>query len=348
MKFKYLLYFLLVVALTLLLTEGILRLLFPLYYPDDYRIYRYDPAAGYQLKSSLHSFRTTDYQAEIITNRYGTVNFQPNFKGYKSLVFALGDSFTQGIGVPADASFPFQLDLLLNVRDDRYHMDYGVVNLGVAGYGPQQEIVRLKEYAQKIGIPRYVLLLVCDNDVGDDRDFAAGAIHNKLVEGNPRFNPLLVRSWLWLKFDTEIGKRLAFMAKIRRRRQNEAPRLKANPQKANPQKTAPQNNAEMLVGDYQALMNYCQRTNATLILSWMPAYLSDQMSPEYRWLRDYCRRQHIAFADWFPVFQSIRKQIPNPPFANHHSAGHCRTWVYGLVARSFAQQIRLHSVAAGP
>jgi hypothetical protein len=130
MKLRYVL---IPVVLTLLLAEGLLRIFWPLYYPDNYRMYLYDSAAGYRLKSSLHSFRTTDYQEEILTNRLGTANFQQDFSGYKNKVFALGDSLTQGIGLPADASYLFQLDLLLNVRDGRYFMDYGVVNLGVAG-----------------------------------------------------------------------------------------------------------------------------------------------------------------------------------------------------------------------
>jgi lysophospholipase L1-like esterase len=330
MKLRYVL---IPVVLTLLLAEGLLRIFWPLYFPDNYRIYQYDPAAGYRLKSSLHSLRTTDYQEEILTNRSGSANFQQDFSAYQNKVFALGDSLTQGIGLPADASYPFQLDLLLNVRDGRYFMDYGVVNLGVAGYGVKQAIVRLKEYAEKIGSPRYILFLGCDNDVGDDQAFLAGAIHKKLLAGNPRFSPYLVRSWLWLKFDTEIGKRLTFLHKIRRRQQIVA-------QKA----TNPQNSAEMLAPAFRALMNLSRGMGATLILSWMPVRLSTQMPPEYRWLQEFCRRQGLPFADWFPMARAIREQIPALPFENNHSAGHYRTWVNSMVARGFAQQIRQHRV----
>jgi hypothetical protein len=214
MKLRYVL---ISAVLALLLVEGLLRISFPLFFPDNYRVYQYDPAAGYRLRSSLHSLETKDYQEEIVTNRLGTANFQQDFDGYKSLVFALGDSFPQGIGLPADASYPFQLDLLLNLRDGRYDMNYGVVNLGVAGYGPQQSIAHLKEYTQKIGAPRYILFLASDNDVDDDQIFLAGKVHKKLVDGNPRYYPFLSRSWLWLTFETEIGKRLTFLAKMRRR-----------------------------------------------------------------------------------------------------------------------------------
>jgi lysophospholipase L1-like esterase len=343
MNLKYLLYFLIPVCLALLLTEGILRIWFPLYFPDSYRVYRYDPATGYRLKSSLHSLRTMDFQEEVVTNGLGTVNFQKDFSGYKNLVFALGDSFVEGIGIPADATFPFQLDLWLNVRDGRYYKDYGVVNLGVSGYGPKQEILQLKEYAQKIGAPRYILVLVSDNDAQDDQDFGSGTIHKKLLEGNPRYSAFEV-SWLsWLKFDTEIGKRLAYRAKVRRWQQ-----IAAQPQPATAPTTGqPRNTAEMLEPDYQELINYARKTGATLILSWIPLNLPNKTPREYRWLQEYCRQHDIAFANWLPLMQSVLEKIPALPCENQNSAGHYRTWVNAMLAKAYAQQIRLHPVAKG-
>jgi lysophospholipase L1-like esterase len=344
MKFRHLVFLLISVVVALLLTEGILRLFFPFYFPDNYQVYRYDPATGYRLKNSLHSFRSTDFQEEIVTNQYGTVNFQRDFKGYKSLVFTLGDSFVEGIGVPADATFPFQLDMLLNIRDDRYDKDYGVVNLGVSGYGPKQEIVRLKEYAAKIGKPRYILALMCDNDAQDDRDFASGALYKKLLEGNPRYSAFVVHWWSWFKFDTEIGKRLTFLDKLKRWQRTDAHwRQSPTPLTGNSQ-----NSAARLEPDYRELSQYARKTGAVLILSWIPIQLTQQPSREYQWLQAYCRQHDIAFADWFPLVQSIREQIPALPAYNHHSAGHYRTWVNGMIARAFAEQIRLHPVTEKP
>jgi lysophospholipase L1-like esterase len=257
------------------------------------------------------------------------------------LVFTLGDSFVEGIGIPADATFPFQLDVLLNVRDDRYNKDYGVVNLGVSGYGPKQEILRLKEYAKKIGTPRYILFLGCDNDAQDDRDFLSGALHKKLLEGNPRYSAFEVKWLSRLKFDTEIGKRLLYMAKVRRWQRATAPA----PQAAAQPPGQPQNSAEKLEPDYRELSNYARKTGATLILSWVPTNgISSQTPREYVWLREYCRQYDVAFADWFPMVQTILEKIPALPYANNHSAGHYRTWVKAMIARAFAQQIRLNSV----
>jgi lysophospholipase L1-like esterase len=315
-------------VLALLLAEGALHVFFPLFFPDNYRVYEYDPAAGYRLKSSFHSLQTKDFQEEIVTNRLGTANFQQDFGGYKTLVFALGDSFPQGIGLPVDASYPFQVDLLLNLRDGRYEMDYGVVNLGVAGYGSQQAIVRLKEYAKKIGAPRYILFLACNNDVEDDQAFLSGAIHKKLLDGNPRYYSFLARPWMWLKFETEIGKRLTFLIRNRRRQQIIAQKM-----------NQPQNDAELLEPSFRELVNFSQKTGATLILSWMPIKLSMQAPREYRWLQEFCRKESILFADWFPMVRTCQEKIPALPRENNHSAGHYRNWINSIIARSFAQHI---------
>ncbi len=98
--------------------------------------YVYDEELAFALRPGAHLYRTTDFQQESRTNALGTSNFQESFEGYERLVFAVGDSHTQGTGVAADQSYPFQLDLTLN-RDDEglYARRYAVANLGVAGYG---------------------------------------------------------------------------------------------------------------------------------------------------------------------------------------------------------------------
>ena len=106
-------------SIALLILENILHSYFPVYLSGYIGSYQYDKELGYRLKDKNNYLLTTDYQQEIHTNKLGTVNFQDNFDDYKVLVFALGDSFTQGTGLPADASYPFQLDLLLNRENNR-------------------------------------------------------------------------------------------------------------------------------------------------------------------------------------------------------------------------------------
>lgn len=126
-----------VAALVGVLTvELTLRLFFPRYYPIIPAAYEYDPDLAFRLRPNTHLLKTTDFQQESISNGLGTANFQESFDGYESLIFAVGDSYTQGTGVPADMSYPAQLDFILN-RDNQgfYVKKYGVVNLGVAGFG---------------------------------------------------------------------------------------------------------------------------------------------------------------------------------------------------------------------
>src|SRR5437773_1837418 len=158
-------------ALALAVAETLLRQLAPIYPTGGMpQAYKYDPELGYQLRPGVHLFRTTDYQQEVRVNELGTANFQENFEGYDSLVFALGDSYTHGLGVPADMSYPFQLDLILN-EDDRgvYKKHFGVVNLGTAGFGGEQSLVALNRWSSLLRPPAVILYLGCENDYEDDQ-----------------------------------------------------------------------------------------------------------------------------------------------------------------------------------
>ena len=147
------------------------------------RAYEYDPDMGYRLKPGLNLTRITDHLEEVHSNRLGTVNYQEDFGGYPALVFAVGDSYTMGIGLPPDAAYPFQLDLILN-RDEKglYAKRYGVVNLGMAGMGAEQHLLQLRRYAVRLGMPAVVLYLGCDNDFQDDLLFRNGSRHTFGVE----------------------------------------------------------------------------------------------------------------------------------------------------------------------
>jgi lysophospholipase L1-like esterase len=189
--------------------EILLRAFLPFYFCDNHGIYIFDPELEIILKKNLSISRSKDYLEEYITNDLGTANYQNDFSRYRYLVFAIGDSYTQGIGLPPDASFPFQLDLTLNMADGKYNCDYGVVNLGVASYGAQQELLRLNRYVQIIGKPHFILLQGCRNDYHDDLKFHAfkqGKSHN-LIEGDPKWN-WCIKPLYWLGYETEIGKRL--------------------------------------------------------------------------------------------------------------------------------------------
>jgi hypothetical protein len=304
--------------------EIVLRTFFPVYTTSPLRAYQYDPELGVRLRPGIHLLETTDFQQEVQVNQLGTVNFQENFNEYKSLVFAVGDSFTQGTGLPSDMSYPAQLDLYLN--EDQagfYRKEYGVVNLGLAAYGGQQNLIALRRWAATIGKPSYILYLGCDNDYEDDLAFNGGYRHNHIVEGNPKWGAL-VRPLQWMTNDLQIGLRVKLAIQQVRRAEISST---ANSSEA---KSA----AEMEEPVLEELNAFAKDSGSNLIVSW-----SDQ-GKSYDWLKEWANRSQVAFADWRPKVDSVDAAIPNLPIDNPHSGGHHRGWVNKMIAEEYGRLIR--------
>jgi hypothetical protein len=319
----------------LCICEIILRLFFQLYFTGYIGAYQYDKKLGYRLKDGIHFLKTTDYQQEILTNKLGTVNFQEKFDGYKKIVFAVGDSFTQGTGLPADASYPFQLDLLLNLDNDRYIKEYAVINLGLAAFGGRQNLIALKRYAERLGKPNFILYLGCGNDYEDDVLFESGYTYKHMVAGNPYWGWYL-RPMMWLTNELEIGKRLKIIvADLRRQRIFSAEEQMGVPN--NDKKAMKKNVAELEAPVLQELIQISQDYGGKLIVSWTDSPIRSEGS--YQWLQAYARKHHIAFADWHPAVAAVLHSIPGLPLNNPHSGSHYRTWVNGQIARAYARQI---------
>jgi hypothetical protein len=317
------------VFVALLVVEIALRLFRPTYSVAIPWSYEYDTELAFRLKPGVHLFRTTDFQQEARTNRLGTANFQEGFDDYPQLVFTVGDSYTQGLGVPADASYPFQLDLFLN-RDARgfYAKRFGVVNLGVSGYGGDENLITLRRYVSLLRRPpSYILYLGCDNDMGDDVLFRRGLRHKQFLEGSPYLGRLAVPA-RWLTEELQIG----FKAK---RFVLERNREKAREEAA---RAAWKDGREMSAAEFEAsvlerLNAYAKEQGATLVVSWSDARAS------YQWLKGWAAQNGVAFADWAPRAASVTSAIPSLPLDNNHSGGHHRTWTNRVIAEEFARQM---------
>lgn len=313
--------------------EIFLRLLLPLQFVSSNEAYRYDSELGVRAKPG-HFLTLNDYQQEMVVNQWGTINFHEHFKGYDCLIFALGDSYTQGTGLYADASYPFQLDLLLNLDEQGiYRKKFGVVNLGLAAFGGEQSLIALKRYTHVLGKPSIILYLGCDNDYSDDRWFKSGNSHKSIVEGNPywgwMYNPVK-----WIFVETEIGKRIKYLVSQKRLAGQSATidiskRAKESTQSA---KEIPV--AELELDVLQRIIRTAEENRAQVILSWA----SD--SPSYGYLRGWAEKNGYAFADWLPSIHSVISTIPALPAGNPHSGGHYRTWVNQVIARAYAKEIR--------
>jgi hypothetical protein len=304
------------------IAEIVLRLFFPVYPTGDLRAYQYDDQLGYRLRPQMHEFYTTDHQEEIVVNGQGTVNFQPDFAGYKHLVFAVGDSYTQGVGIPADMSYPAQLDLILN-SDERgmYSKTFGVVNLGVSAFGGEQELLALDRWARQIGQPEVILYLGCDNDHEDDLLFASGYRHKHLVNGNPSWGPL-VKPMQWLTNDLQIGLRTKLLVSNMRRQQ-------LNASGSDDQRSV----AEMERSVLERLRQYAAARRSRLVVSWSTA------GDSYSWLQGWAAGNNVPFADWAPRVDSVTAAIPSMSTENQHSSGHHRGWVNTIIAQEYAKQM---------
>jgi len=354
----------LILVFLLVILEIILRTFMPVYTVGIPESYQYDEKTGFKLKENIHLFKTLDYQAEIFTNSSGTVNFADDFDGYRILIYAVGDSFTEGSGLPSDASYPFQLDLLLNIDDD-YRKKYGVVNLGLGGYSGKQNIIRLRHYVETLGRPDIILYLGSENDQGDDAVFDSGMVHNHLVDGSPKWG-IFLKPVRWLTTELQLGFRLKLLVRNLRLKINEGGRGAAlqaeNTEVSEDQEKTREDTARDFESHEQPVVNTSTREpagvekepsvaslqvhnleellaiakglNAALIVGW-----SDASGESYDWLQDWARQKGVGFADWRPLVRSVQRVMPEIPLVNNHSGGHYRIWVNSLIARAYANEI---------
>ena len=337
-----------VLTATALLTVGtaelLLRTFLPVRLAGYQRAYQYDAELGYRLRSNMHYLRTTDFQSELRTNGIGSVNFQESFDNYETLVFALGDSYTQGTGLRPDAAYPFQLDLFLNADSDGYHPRFGIVNLGLAAFGMEQSMIALERFRKDVGTPRYVLFLGSRNDYEDDQLFLSGYRHGHIVEGSPTFGAW-VAPLQWLTLDFEVGKRLKIGAgKLRRMaslpRQTEAAEAATEDGTAirtRESDAVKDNVAKLEATRFERLLQMSRAMDAELIVSWTG--WDETRSDAYSWLRSWAEERGVRFADWQPRVMSMKEAIPSLEFNNPHSAGHYQTWVNRLIADTYGEQI---------
>jgi hypothetical protein len=309
-----------------LLLELGLRLFSPRFYPVIPAAYEYDGDLAFRLRPDAHLFDTTDFQQESVSNKLGTANFQQSFEGYESLVFAVGDSYTQGTGLPADVSYPAQLDLMIN-QDERgfYAKRFGVVNLGVAGFGGEQELISLQRWAKLLGPPSVILYLGCDNDFVDDLAFKSGERHSGVLRGSPIWGRMTTPLRLLLEHShLALRLRAALLERSRRHLSDEASGL------TRPSLPV----AELESSVLERLASYAKEHHSILVVSW-----SDE-GDSYDWLKAWAERSGVAFADWSPKVNSVRSAVPALPLNNQHSSGHHRGWVNRMIAEEFLRRIR--------
>ena len=324
-------------AFSLVSVEIILRLVAPIYPTGGMpQAYTYDSELGYRLRPGVHLFRTTDFQQEVVVNQLGTANFQDNFDGYGSLVFALGDSFTHGIGVPADVSYPFQLDLILNEdQQGFYAKKFGVVNLGTAGFGGEQSLLALHRWSSLLRPPSIILYLGCDNDYDDDLEFKSGHRHRLTVMDSPYWGRMVpIAQWF---NELQIRLRIKMAAARYKQRAKTVATPQTNAADAQTEKVERSPSvAELEAAVLDKLEAFARDHNSLLVVGWSGE------GPSYEWLKSWAASKRVAFADWAPKVKSVQAAILALPEENQHSNRHYRGWVNHLIAEEFGRQIKAH------
>jgi lysophospholipase L1-like esterase len=122
-------------------------------------------------------------------------------------IFVIGDSFTEGLGVPFEQTFAGLLACAFQARGQ------AVRNLGVAGYSPVIYHHKLRAAADRLGLkPRRVLLFLDVSDIyNDTRDYVEDG--GRIYTGHPTFERRAVdwlkRNFLSVSFILQMRQRLA-------------------------------------------------------------------------------------------------------------------------------------------
>lgn len=174
MNKKVLNIFLLVVGIIvgLLLVEAVSRFFYPEHlniakiyrYAENERgkFARYDEMLGWIGKEDVSAdFQWTDTRHHITQNREGfRGTLHPFKRGEKKRIAVLGDSFVWGFGVEDD-------EIFTSVLEARSGGALEVVNLGVSGYGTDQEYLLWWERGQRWDPDELYLFVTVINDLGE-------------------------------------------------------------------------------------------------------------------------------------------------------------------------------------
>jgi lysophospholipase L1-like esterase len=117
----------------------------------------HDPELGWRYRPGARARHlTSEFDVEVRVNDQGfrDAPFPPPGGLPEPTILALGDSQTFGWGVAAEQAFPSRLQEELGMR---------VLNLGVSGYGTDQEWLLWQRSGRALR-PRLVILTVCAND----------------------------------------------------------------------------------------------------------------------------------------------------------------------------------------
>lgn len=195
---------LLVVSLAFfaVIAEFVLRAALPnlIIWKDPQESYQYDKTIGHWLVPNQKSFT---HDKNVITNSEGLRDreYGSNAPAHTIRILSLGDSQTFGNGLDLGATWPKQLEKILNISDSK--SSYEVINAGLAGSDTWQHEVILERLLPKYN-PDIIVLAFYVNDVV--RKFTPSPEMKKKQESHQnRLVYTLKKSALLLSLRTAVG-----------------------------------------------------------------------------------------------------------------------------------------------
>jgi hypothetical protein len=153
-------------ALSLAAAEGVLR-----YIDFSYPMFHVaDELAGLRLRAGAEGWYRAEGEAPVRINSQGWRDAERSVARPANVlrVAVLGDSFTEALQVPLEATFPARLERELNACRALGPRQVEVLNFGVSSYGTAQQLVTLRERVWQYD-PQVILLAFLPlNDVANN------------------------------------------------------------------------------------------------------------------------------------------------------------------------------------
>jgi hypothetical protein len=138
--------------------------------PAFQRLFVDDPFIGYKLRPSTSiRFTTADFSTDIAINSSGVRDGEigPKAANERRIV-VLGDSLVLAVQVGLQQTFCKQLEASLNARSNGVR--YRVIDAGVQGYGPVEEVLFYERVASKLQPDLVLLVTFVANDAVEAYD----------------------------------------------------------------------------------------------------------------------------------------------------------------------------------
>ena len=159
-------------AVVVLLVEVGMRLV----YPQNVSFMKFDSEIGWTHRQNAEGYYRQENETPsfVSTDSHGlrtpSVSAKANGEGTRILI--LGDSFVAGLAVGDDATFSQRLEKRLNERHPDHPIE--VINAGIGGYSPLQEMLLLERVLEIYEPDLVVQVFYAGNDFYDNADPAGG------------------------------------------------------------------------------------------------------------------------------------------------------------------------------